>query len=62
MTSPTLERPNTDPPFIEFASWRGSFYSDDEQIVLRNMHRSYMDPKGFNKPFLGFRLARYKGV
>lgn len=37
--------------------WRGSSHSDDDVIVRRNMTRAYMDPKGFTKVFLGFRLA-----
>ena len=58
MTSPKLERVRRDAEFIEWEAWRGSFYSDDDEIIRRNMHRAYMDPKGFIKTFLGFRLAR----
>jgi hypothetical protein len=38
-------------------AWRGSSHSDDGVIIKRNMARAYMDPKGFTKVFLGFRLA-----
>ena len=58
MTSPKMERVRKETEFIEWEAWRGSSHSDDGPIILRNMHRSYMDPKGFTKTFLGFRLAR----
>lgn len=41
----------------KWEGWRGSFYSDDDEIIRLNLKRSYLDPKGFNKPLLGFRLA-----
>ena len=58
MTSHLMERPEHDSAFITFSTWRGSTYSDDAVIILRNFGRSYMDPKGFKKVFLGFRLAK----
>lgn len=58
MTAPKLERARREVEFVEWEFWRGSSYSDDGPIILRNMHRSYMDPKSFIKTFLGFRLAR----
>ena len=54
----TLARMPREAAFIEWERWRGSSHSDDAPILLRNIHRSYMDPKGFTKTFLGFRLAR----
>lgn len=58
MTLPRLHTPRRDGAFVRFTSWRGSSHSDDREIIFRNMTRSYMDPKGFAKGFLGFRLAR----